>query len=105
MALTQGNRSVQEYSQLFNQLALFAPEQVDTDAKHKDRFMEGLNAELQDHLNLNMGVTFAEFVSNAINAKDGYKKVQSECKRSASSVGSSSMPPPKYRMIYTDPSG
>lgn len=105
MTLTQGSRSVQEYSQAFNQLATYAPEQVDTDEKRKDCFMKGLNAELQDRLNLNMSGTFAEFVNNAIIVEDGYRRVQSERKRSANTMGSTSAPPQKYRMVYTNAAG
>ncbi|GJN41275.1 hypothetical protein PR202_gn00623 [Eleusine coracana subsp. coracana] len=104
-ALKQGNRSVEEYCEEFNRLALYAPEQVDTPAKRKDRFLEGLSAELQDHLNLNMGGTFAEFVNNAIVAEDGYRRVMAERKRSASAMGPSNGPPQKFRMVYTTPSG
>ncbi|GJN11957.1 hypothetical protein PR202_ga30197 [Eleusine coracana subsp. coracana] len=104
-ALKQGNRSVEEYCEEFNRLALYAPEQVDTPAKRKDRFLEGLSAELQDRLNLNMGGTFAEFVNNAIVAEDGYRRVMAERKRSASAMGPSNGPPQKFRMVYTTPSG
>ncbi|GJN09467.1 hypothetical protein PR202_ga27476 [Eleusine coracana subsp. coracana] len=104
-ALKQGNRSVEEYCEEFNRLALYAPEQVDTPAKRKDRFLEGLSAELQDRLNLNMGGSFAEFVNNAIVAEDGYRRVMAERKRSASAMGPSSGPPQKFRMVYTTPLG
>ncbi|GJM99833.1 hypothetical protein PR202_ga16970 [Eleusine coracana subsp. coracana] len=104
-ALKQGNRSVEEYCEEFNRLALYAPEQVDTPAKRKDRFLEGLSAELQDRLNLNMGGSFAEFVNNAIVAEDGYRRVMAERKRSASAMGPSGGPPQKFRMVYTTPSG
>ncbi|GJM95945.1 hypothetical protein PR202_ga12741 [Eleusine coracana subsp. coracana] len=103
--LKQGSRSVEEYCEEFNRLALYAPEQVDTPAKRKDRFLEGLSAELQDRLNLNMGGTFAEFVNNAIVAEDGYRRVMAERKRSASAMGPSNGPPQKFRMVYTTPSG
>ncbi|GJN03278.1 hypothetical protein PR202_ga20706 [Eleusine coracana subsp. coracana] len=104
-ALKQGNRSVEEYCEEFNRLALYARKQVDTPAKRKDRFLEGLSAELQDRLNLNMGGTFAEFVNNAIVAEDGYRRVMAERKRSASAMGPSNGPPQKFRMVYTTPSG
>ncbi|GJN12042.1 hypothetical protein PR202_ga30285 [Eleusine coracana subsp. coracana] len=104
-ALKQGNHRVEEYCEEFNRLALYAPEQVDTPAKRKDRFLEGLSAELQDRLNLNMGGTFAEFVNNAIVAEDGYHRVMAERKRSASAMGPSNGPPQKFRMVYTTPSG
>ncbi|GJN03575.1 hypothetical protein PR202_ga21032 [Eleusine coracana subsp. coracana] len=103
--LKQGNGSVEEYCKEFNRLALYALEQVDTPAKRKDHFLEGLSAELQDRLNLNMGGTFAEFVNNTIVTKDGYRKVMAERKRSASAMGPSGGPPQKFRMVYTDPSG
>ncbi|GJN04720.1 hypothetical protein PR202_ga22290 [Eleusine coracana subsp. coracana] len=102
--LKQGNRSVKEYCEEFNWLALYAPKQVDTPAKRKDRFLEGLSVELQDRLNLNIGGTFAEFVNNAIIVEDGYRNVMVERKRYASAMGPSSGPPQKFRMVYTTPS-
>ncbi|GJN00097.1 hypothetical protein PR202_ga17254 [Eleusine coracana subsp. coracana] len=66
---------------------------VDTPAKRKDCFLEGLSAELQDRLNLNMGGSFAEFVNNAIVTEDGYRRVMAERKRSASAMGPSIGPP------------
>jgi hypothetical protein len=40
-------------SKLFNHLAQYAPEQVDTDEKKKYHFMNGLTTKLQDRLVLN----------------------------------------------------
>ncbi|GJM99825.1 hypothetical protein PR202_ga16962 [Eleusine coracana subsp. coracana] len=55
-ALKQDNRSVGEYCKEFNRLALYAPEQVDTPAKRKDRFLEGLSAELRTASTLTWGL-------------------------------------------------
>jgi hypothetical protein len=44
---------VYAYSKLFNHLAQYAPEQVDTDEKKKYHFMNGLTTKLQDRLVLN----------------------------------------------------
>jgi hypothetical protein len=41
--LKQGGRSVHDYSKQFNHLAQYAPDQVDTVEKKKDRFMIGLS--------------------------------------------------------------
>jgi hypothetical protein len=41
--LQQGGRSMQGYSKLSNHLAQYAPDQVDTNDKKKDRFMIGLS--------------------------------------------------------------
>src|SRR5438105_15617761 len=40
--LKQGSKTVREYSQIFNELARYAPDHVDTDAKKKECFLEGM---------------------------------------------------------------
>jgi hypothetical protein len=42
LSLTQGNMTVSEYRDRFTQLSRYAPEEVDTDEKHQERFLEGL---------------------------------------------------------------
>jgi hypothetical protein len=64
MDLKQGGRYVHDYSKQFNHLAQYAPDQVDTD--EKDRFMISLSTKLQEHMALNTGGTFPEFVSNVM---------------------------------------
>jgi hypothetical protein len=53
LSLAQGNMSVSEYCDRFTQLSCYAPEEVDTDEKHQERFLEGLigplNYQLQSH--------------------------------------------------------
>jgi hypothetical protein len=58
------------YSKIFNHLAQYALEQVDTDEKKKYCFMKGLSTKLQERLALNTDWTFLELVSNAIIADD-----------------------------------
>jgi hypothetical protein len=70
MDLKQGGRSVHDYSKLFNHLAQYAPDQVDTDDKKKDRFMIGLSNKLQERMALNTGGSFPEFVGNVIITDD-----------------------------------
>jgi hypothetical protein len=45
MDLKQGGRFMHEYSKLFNHLAQYAPEQVNTDGK-RDRYMNELSTKL-----------------------------------------------------------
>jgi hypothetical protein len=40
--LTQGNISVSEYRDRFTQFSRYAPEEVDSDEKHQESFLEGL---------------------------------------------------------------
>jgi hypothetical protein len=96
--LKQGRRSVHDYSKLFNHLALYALDQVDTDEK-KDRFMINLSTKLQERMTLNTGGTFLEFVSNVIIADDAIRAHKESKKRKAVAALSGSAPP-KYRTVY-----
>jgi hypothetical protein len=53
LSLTQGNMMVSEYRDHFTQLSRYAPEEVDTDEKRQEHFLEGLigplNYQLQSH--------------------------------------------------------
>jgi len=48
--LRQGNKSVMEYVNAFNYLAQYALEDVNTDEKKQDHFMNGLSLKLQSYL-------------------------------------------------------
>jgi hypothetical protein len=107
----QGNRSVYEYIQEFNNLAQYGSHQVDTDAKKAELFHKGLTIQLQDHLILYHNLSYKELASAAIDQEGTMKACEAveEKKRkravSGPSGGSSSGAPPKYRMIYTPPAG
>jgi hypothetical protein len=53
LALKQGNMSVNEYLNKFTQLSHYAPDEVNTDPKRQERFLDGLigplNYQLQSH--------------------------------------------------------
>jgi hypothetical protein len=99
MDLKQGGRSVHDYSKLFNHLAQYAPDQVDTDDKKKDRFMIGLSTKLQERMALNTGGSFPEFVSNVIITDDVIRAHKDAKKRKAIAAPSGSAPP-RYRTMY-----
>jgi hypothetical protein len=80
MDLKQGGRSMHDYSKQFNHLEQYAPDQVDTDEKKKDRFMIGLSIKLQECMALNTGGTFPKFVSNVMIA-DNAIRVHKETKK------------------------
>jgi hypothetical protein len=98
MDLKQGGRSMHDYSKLFNHLAQYAPDQVDTDDKKKDRFMIGISTKLQEHMTLNMGGSFPEFVSNVIIADDATCAHKDTKKTKVVAVPSDSAPP-SYRTV------
>jgi hypothetical protein len=99
MDLKQGGRSVHDYSKQFNHLAQYAPDQVDTDKKKKDRFMTGLSTKLQERMALNTGGTLPEFVSNIMIVDDPIH-AHKETKKMKVVTAPSGSAPLKYRTVY-----
>ena len=58
LSLTQGNMTVSEYRGRFTQLSRYAPEEVDTDEKRQERFLEGLIGPLNYQLRVIPSPTF-----------------------------------------------
>jgi hypothetical protein len=83
MDLQQGNQSMYVYSKMFNHLAQYALEQVDTDEKKKYHFINGLSTKLQERLALNADWTFLELGSNAIITDDANYAHQESKKKKA----------------------
>jgi hypothetical protein len=50
LALKQGNMIVSEYLDEFTHLSLYAPDEVNTDTKREERFLDGLIGPLNYHL-------------------------------------------------------
>jgi hypothetical protein len=99
MDLKQGGRSVRDYSKQFNHLAQYASDQVDTDNKKNDHFMNGLSTKLQERMALNTGGTFSEFVSNVMIADDAIRAHKETKKRKVVAAPYSSAHL-KYQMVY-----
>jgi hypothetical protein len=64
--LTQGNKSLTEYLQAFNNLARYATEFVDTDAKKIASFKHGLDPKLMKIMDTSKCATFNDFISDAL---------------------------------------
>jgi hypothetical protein len=73
MKLTQGNKSLNEYLQAFNNLARYAPEFVDTDAKKIASFKRGLSPKLMKSMGNSKSITFNEFISDALTQENNDK--------------------------------
>jgi hypothetical protein len=83
---------------MFNHLAQYAPEQIDTDEKKKYHFMNGLSTKLQERLALNANWTFLELVSNTIIADDTIR-AHRESKKKKGLAAPSGSATHKYRMV------
>ena len=51
-SLRHGNRSLKECMDDFQALSHYAPDDIDTDVKRKDKFLRGLNDELKISLSI-----------------------------------------------------
>jgi hypothetical protein len=71
--LHQGNRSVYEYTQEFNNLAQYEGHHVNTDAKKADLFHKGLTIQLQDRLILSQNLSYNELASASIDQEGTMK--------------------------------
>jgi hypothetical protein len=111
LELCQGNRSVYEYTQEFNNLAQYGGHHVDTDEKKVGLYCNRLNILLKDRLIQNLSLSYNNLASTAIDQEGTMKTCEAaeEKKRKRTMPGpiggSSSCAPTKYRMVYTPPMG
>ena len=102
MALRQGSRSVREYVQVFNELARYAPNHVDTDAKKRECFLEGMSPKLRSRLGRRFE-DFNQLVDDAIAMEEDLRLHHMEKKRSRSITGPSGNIPQRPRLTYQQP--
>jgi hypothetical protein len=92
LALTQGNRTVLQYAQAFNDLCQYAGYHADTDEKKRDKFRRGLSTKLCDRLNTVRANNYNELVNMAISQEDCITARQAEKKRKTPVAGPSAQP-------------
>ena len=98
LSLTQGNRTVLQYIQVFNHLCQYAGHHVDTDAKKQDHFRHGLNTKLKECLNLVRPNNYNELINMAI-TQDDYITVHRAEKKTKAPTGPSGAQSPRYRLV------
>jgi hypothetical protein len=87
-----------QYAQVFNHLCQYASYHVDTDARKRDCFRQGLNTKLKERLNLVRADNFNELVNMAITQEDCISTHRAEKKRKAPRRPSTAQPP-SYRLV------
>ena len=110
LSLKQGSKSIREYVQAFNHLARYAPSHVDTDAKKKECFIEGMSPKLRSRLGRRFE-NFNELVDDAIALEEDLRLHHLEkrkAKVTASSMGTAPqrpklMNPASSRPSYSTP--
>jgi hypothetical protein len=103
--LQQDSSSVYEYSKKFNHLYQYGSYHADTDEKKMSLFHQGLSPVLREHLTLFWGCTLNELVSTSINQEDVCRACLEEERKKRPLPGPNGGAPPKYRLVYTPPSG
>ena len=96
LALKQGRKTVAEYLYEFNFLARYAPDDVSTDQRRRNRFLNGLSEELQMAVALHDFGNFQQLVNKTIVAESKSTALEESRKRQRTSQfapsGSSSRP-------------
>jgi len=95
MKLSQGTKSVKEYLHAFNNLARYAPEFVNTEAKKIASFQRGLNPEMLKTMGTGARATFNAYISDCLtqeNDNNNYSSSKS-CKRAFGAGSSQSRAP------------
>jgi hypothetical protein len=98
LALTQGSRTVLQYTQAFNDLCQYAGYHANTDEKKRDMFKRVLNTKLRDHLNIVRAHSYNELVNLAISQEDCIMARQAEKKRKTPMAGPSTQPQ-RFRIV------
>ena len=74
--LRQGNRSLKEYMDNFQALSRYAPDDIDTEGKRKEKFLRGLSDELKIPLSVAYAPNYQTLLDQAIILEDGIKKAE-----------------------------
>jgi hypothetical protein len=85
--LKQGSMTVNEYLNSFIQLSRYAPDDINTDEKKHDMFLNGLNDDIQFQLLNKDYVNFQHVVDKAIVIENKIKEMEKDGKRKVSFSG------------------
>jgi hypothetical protein len=73
----QGHHTIDEYIDGFNKLARYAPDDVDTDAKRRERFLDGLNDELAVQLSVVYAPNYQSLIDKATILENKHSHMES----------------------------
>jgi hypothetical protein len=103
--MQQGSSSVYKYSKKFNHLPQYGSYHANTDENKMSLFCQGLSPVLHEHLTLFQGCTLKELVSASLEQEDACRSHLEEERKKTPLPGPNVGAPPKYRLVYTPPSG
>jgi hypothetical protein len=103
--LQQGLSSVYEYNKKFNHISQYGSYHINTNEKKMSLFCQGLSLVLREHLTLFRGCTLNKLVSASIEQEDVCRARLEEERKKRPLPEPIRGAPPKYRLVYTPPSG
>ena len=83
--LRQEDRTLKEYMDDFCLLSRYAPEDIDTDAKRKEKFLNGLKGELKIPLSVAYTSNYQSLLDQAITLDNNMRKEENMKRKSSSS--------------------
>ena len=83
--MRQGNRTLKEYMDDFYALSRYAPEDIDTDGKRKEKFLKGLCDELKIPLAVIYAPNYQALLDQAITLEDSIKKAENRKRKQSGS--------------------
>jgi hypothetical protein len=96
LALKQGSMSVSEYRDKFTQLSPYAPDEVDTDPKRQERFLDGLIGPLNYQLQSHTFPNFETLLDKAIGLESKRRELGEQKRKFQTQGQSSSNARPRY---------
>jgi hypothetical protein len=81
----QGGRTLKEYVDDFCALSRYAPEDIDTDAKRKEKFLSGLKGELKIPLSVAYAPNYQSLLDQAITLDNNIRKEENRKRKFSSS--------------------
>jgi hypothetical protein len=96
LALKQGSMSVSEYRDKFTQLSRYAPDEVDTDPKRQERFLDGLIGPLNYQLQSHTFPNFETLLDKAIGLESKRRELGEQKRKFQTQGQSSSNARPRY---------
>jgi hypothetical protein len=101
--LRQGGRTLKEYMDDFCSLARYAPEDVDTDAKRKDKFLTGLKGELKIPLSVAYAPSYQALLDQAVTLDNNIRKEENHKRKLH--IGNNHTEPFHKKHHFSDGSG
>ena len=90
MKLSQGTKSMKEYLQAFNNLARYAPEFMNTEAKKIASFQRGLGPKMLKTMGTGTRATFSAYISDCLTQENNNNNYSvSKSRKRAFEAGSS----------------